>query len=71
MTWVPAGSYLTHLRQLGQIFKKKEKRKGHLGSTEENIGEGSFAFRAGVVGGGIFLPFDCKAKAGAQGRVFG
>lgn len=71
MTWAPAGSHLTHTRQLGQVFKEKEKNKGHLGSAAENTGEGSFPFRAGVVGGGIFLPFDCKAKAEAGCRFFG
>lgn len=64
-------SCLTHTRQLGQVFKEKQESKRHLGSVAVNMGEGTFPFRAGVIGGGIFLPFDCKAKAEAGCRIFG
>lgn len=64
-------SCLTQTRQLGQVFREKQESKRHLGSAAVNMGEGTFPFRAGVVGGGIFLPFDCKAKAGAGCRIFG
>lgn len=50
VTWVPAGSRLTHMRQLVQVFKEKEKTRGCLGSAVENMVEGSFLFRAGAVG---------------------
>lgn len=70
MTWVPAGSRLTHTRQLVQVFKEKEKNRGLLGRAAENMVEGSFLFRAGGVGGGIFLLFWLQSKSRSRVQSF-
>lgn len=51
-------------------LKKGKKSIGHLRSAAENMGEGSFPFRAVVKGGGTFLLLDCKAKAEAGCRFW-
>lgn len=64
-------SCLTQKSQLGQAFREKQESKRHLGSAAVNMEEGTSPFRAGMVGEGIFLPFDCKANAGTGCRIFG